>query len=129
MVNKDRIVPIQKIDYLSMIGTILTIANVSYALVSDGIEGAFDITGSGAAGTKLLNQPAKSVDIKTGVTGATVYFVADYDFTGLLVAGATPTFADGHLDNEDVKKDGVTLYKAVLSSGTVTMDAVTPEIA
>lgn len=127
MVNNDRIVPIQKIDYLSMIGTILTIANVSYGvLAASTIEGAFSVTGSGAAGNKLANQPVQTLDFASGVTGGTVYFVAAYDFAGITVAGTAATIDSDGLDIDDVQTDGITLYKAVLSSGEVTISAVTP---
>ena len=130
MINYDRIVPVQKIDLLSLYGTVLTIGNVSYGiLAATGVEGDFEVTGSGAAGTKLCNQPVKTLDLKSGVTAATVYFVAGYDFEGIKVAGAAPTFNSSYLDNDDVLHDGVTLYKAVLDSGTVTLTAVTPILA
>ena len=130
MVNNDRIVPIQKIDLLSMIGTVLAIANVSFAvLAASTIDGVFSVTGSGAAGNKLANQPVKSLDFASGVTGGTVYFVPDFAFAGITVAGAAATFNSSYLDNEDVKPDGVTLYKAVLSSGTVTLTEVTPSLS
>lgn len=127
MINKDRIVPIQKTDYLSLIGTFMTIASVSFGVLNAlDVEGTFEVTGSGAAGTKLCSEPVKTIDLKSGVTGATVYFVASHDFAGIKVAGATPTFNSSYLDNDDVLNDGVTLYKAVLDTGTVTLTAVTP---
>lgn len=130
MVNNDRIVPIQKIDLLSMYGTILTIANVSFAVIAPtDVIGDFSVTGSGAAGNKLANQPVTTLDFASGVTGGTVYFVPAYDFAGITVAGAAATFNSSYLDNDDVQPDGVTLYKAVLSSGTVTLTAVTPALA
>lgn len=127
MINTNRIVPVQKTDFLTLIGTVLTIANVSYtALEATTIEGAFSVTGSGSAGTFLANQPVQSLDFPSGVTGATVYFVPAFDFTGITVAGAAATFNSSYLDNDDVLPDGITLYKAVLSSGTVTLTAVSP---
>lgn len=127
MINKDRIVPIQKMDLLTMIGTILALHGTSYAvLAASTIEGAFSVTGSGAAGNKLANQPVKSLDFASGVTGGTVYFVAAYDYAGITVAGAAATMASG---SETVNPDGVTVYKAVLSSGEVTITAVSPVIA
>lgn len=124
MINKDRIVPIQKTDLLSLIGTVLTIANVSYGVIaSTDVEGNFEVTGSGAAGNKLANQPVKSLDFKSGVTSGTVYFVAAYDYEGFKVAGAAATYGDGSVT---VVNDGATLYKAVLGSGEVTITAVTP---
>lgn len=130
MVNNDRIVPIQKIDLLSMYGTALAIASVSFSvLAASDIEGDFSVTGSGAAGTFLANQPVKTLDFASGVTGGTVYFVPDYGFSAITVAGAAATIDDSGLDLADVKPDGVTLYKAVLSSGEVTISAVTPSLA
>ena len=130
MVNNDRIVPIQKIDYLSMIGTILTLGSVSYAVLAPtDIVGDFSVTGSGAAGNFLANQPVKTLDFASGVTSGTVYFVADFAFAGITVAGAAATIDDSGLDLEDVQPDGITLYKAVLGSGEVTITAVTPSVS
>lgn len=130
MVNNDRIVPIQKIDLLSMYGTILTIANVSFAVIAPtDVIGDFSVTGSGAAGNKLANQPVTTLDFASGVTGGTVYFVPAYDFSAITVAGAAATIDDSGLALADVQPDGVTLYKAVLSSGEVTITAVTPALA
>ena len=127
MVNNDRIVPVQKIDFLSLIGTVLTLHGTSYSvLAADDVEGNFSVTGSGAAGNKLANQPVKSLDFKTGVTSGTVYFVAAFDYEGFKVAGTAVTPAEG---SADVKADGITLYKAVLGSGAVTITAVTPVVA
>ena len=127
MVNNDRIVPIQKIDLLSMIGTVLTIANVSFAvLAATDIEGDFEVTGTGAVGNKLANQPVKTLDFGENVTSGTVYFVAAYDFAGFTINGAAATIESG---SATVEPDGVTLYKAVLGSDKVTITAVTPVIA
>lgn len=129
MVNNDRIVPIQKIDLLSMYGTILTIASVSFTvLAATDTLGDFSVTGSGAAGNILANQPVKTLDFASGVTGGTVYFVPAYDFIAITVAGAAATIDDSGLALADVQPDGVTLYKAVLSSGEVTISAVTPAL-
>jgi len=123
MINTDRIVPVQKIDLLSLIGTVLGLIGTSYTVLeATTIEGAFSVTGSGAAGNKLANQPVQTLDFATGVTTATVYFVAAYDFAGITInrAAVTPTGAT-------VQPDGVTLYKAVLSGGNaVAITAVTP---
>lgn len=127
MINNDRIVPIQKIDYLSMIGTILKLHGTSFTvLASTDVEGDFSVTGSGAAGNLLANQPVKTLNFASGVTSGTVYFVADYNYTGITVNGAAATIAGG---SATVVADGVTLYTAALSSGTVTITAITPAIA
>ena len=127
MINNDRIVPITRIDLLSLIGTVLALGGTSYTVLPslDG-EGDFDLTGSGAAGNKLCAQPVKTLNFHTGVTSGTVYFVAAHDFAGITYHEGQATFNSSNLDNEDVVGDAATLYKAVLSSGTITLTAVTP---
>lgn len=130
MVNNDRIVPIQKIDLLSMYGTVLKLASVSATvLAANDINGDFSVTGTGSAGTFLANQPVKSLDFADGVTSGTMYFVAGYDFEGITVAGAAATIDDSGLALDDVKPDAVTLYTATLGSGKVTIAAITPSLA
>ena len=121
MINTERIVPIEKIDRLSQIGETLTLVGTSFTkLAANDVEGNFTVTGTGDAGNLLANQPAKTIDFATGVTAAVVYFIADYGFGGFSIAGTAVT-ATG-----TVKPDGVTLYKATLSSGAVTVVPVTP---
>lgn len=127
MVNNDRIVPIQKIDLLSMYGTILKLASVSATvLAATDINGDFSVT---EAGTFLANQPVKTLDFADGVASGTVYFVAGYGFQGITVAGAAATIDDSGLALDDVKPDAVTLYTATLSSGEVTIAAITPSLS
>ena len=124
MINKDRIVPVMKSDLLTLYGTMLGIAGTSYSVIaSKDVEGTFEVTGSGDAGNKLADQPVKSLDLKSGVTAAVVYFVAAYDFEKILVAGAAPTFGSG---SKDIIPDASTLHKATLSSGEVTITYVSP---
>lgn len=126
MINKNNIIPVLKMDLLSLIGTILTIANVSFQIAVASVAGEVEITGSGAAGNFLANGPVKEIDFKSGVTGGTVYFIPAYDFEGIKVAGAAATM---DAESVDVIKESANLYKAVLSSGEVTISAVTPVIA
>lgn len=122
MVNENRIVPIQKIDYLSMIGTVLTLIGTSFEVLATAENGAFTVEASGAAGNLLCNEPAKSIDFAEGVTSGTVYFCADFAFEGISIDGTAE-------DIGEIKTDGVTLYKAVLADGAVTVTAITPELA
>ena len=128
MINKDnRIVPIVKTDFLSLIGTTLALIGTSYAVIeSADVKGTFQVTGTGAAGNKLVNQPVYTLDFASGVTSGTVYFVAAYDFAGITVNGSAATIDDSGLALDEIKADGITLYKAVLGSGEVTLTAVTP---
>lgn len=119
MINNDRIVPIQKTDLLSMYNTILGVAGVSRTVIASDVDGNFTVTGVGDAGNLVANQPVQSLDFASGVTAAVVYFVADYDFQGFKVAGADVTASGA-----DVEKDAVTLYKATLSGGAVTIAAI-----
>lgn len=124
MINNDRIVPIQKTDRLSAIGEILTLTNTSYSILkSADVTGTFTVTGSGSAGNFLANQPVKTLDFADGVTSATVYFIPDYAYEGMKIAGVATT------PTGTVVADGATLYKAVLSSSSVTITAVTPAIS
>ena len=111
MINKDRIVPITKLDLISMYGVILKVGSVNVTkLDATDVEGDF----SAAAGTYRCSQPVKSFDF-TGASG-TVYFVPDYAYEGFTKSGAAVTMAGA-----DVEADGATLYSATLSSGTVTI--------
>lgn len=122
MINKDRIVPIEKIDFLSMIGTVMNLMGSSnFHVDATDAEGNLTVTGSGDVGTVLANQPLVSANFPAGVTAGVLYFVPDYKFSGFKIAGVAVE-AEG--DTPDYK--GVALYSATLSSGTVTVAAVTP---
>lgn len=115
MINNDRIVPIEKIDLISMYGLILlqdSSNSAMTALQASTIDGDF----SCGTGIKLAAQPVKSCDF-TGASG-TLYFVADYAFEGFTKSGAAVTVSG------TVKPDARTLYKAVLASGTVTVTQI-----
>jgi hypothetical protein len=119
MINSDRIVPVMKTDLLSLYGTVLNLIGTSHeVLESPDVEGNFVVETTGDAGNILCNQPAKTIDFADGTTAAVVYFIAAYDFAGFTIAGVVEE-ADG-----EVKADGATLYKAVLSSGDITVTAL-----
>ena len=119
MINKDRIVPVMAIDLMSLYGLILKMdSNNSTLAKLDAldVDGNFKVT-SGSA-PLLCSQPAESIDIDataSSVSSATIYFVPAYDYKGFTIDGSavTPT---GSVD-----ADGVTLYKAALSSGAITI--------
>lgn len=120
MINKDRIVPVQATDLITLYAVILkqdTTNNSTLAKVdAANAEGDFAIT---AASTPLLcSEPAKSIDLAAAVTAATIYFVPTYDFAGFTLAGVEKE-PIGTID-----ADGATLYKAVLSSGDITVTKV-----
>lgn len=118
MINEDRIVPIQKIDFLSMIALVLKIAGVSFdVLKSLDVEGHFAVEGESDAGNLLADQPVKGLDFGDATAGV-VYFVADFGFEGFKIGGAAADFEG------EIKADGITLYTATLSSGAITVAAV-----
>lgn len=121
MINNDRIVPIQKIDLLTAISVAFAIvseaATINGYLAADDVEGDFTVTENSKV--YIANQPVKSCNFASGVTAGTVYFVADYQYSGFKVAGTTVTTA-----GTTVNPDGVTLYKAVLASGAVTISQI-----
>lgn len=112
MINTDRIVPITKEDLISMYGLILLQASANSsmtALQANDVEGDF----SCGTGIHLAAEPVMTCDF-TGASG-TLYFVPAFNYAGFTKGGAAVTVTG------DVDADGHTLYKAVLSSGTVTI--------
>lgn len=122
MINKDRIVPVQATDLLSLYGLILLMNSNNSSLAkldALDVDGNFKVT-SGSA-PLLCSQPAETIDFDataSSVSSATIYFVPAYDYKGFTIDGSavTPT---GSVD-----ADGVTLYKAVLSSGAITITKI-----
>mgnify|MGYP003303473231 CR=1 FL=1 len=120
MINTNRVVPIQAVDLISMYGLILQQNNSTLAAVSSNtVEGDFNITS--ASTPLILNEPVNSVNIASGVSSATIYFVAGYNYQGFTVNNVAATVADNDVE---VNPDGKTLYKAVLSTGTITITQV-----
>lgn len=118
MINTNRVVPITAVDLISMYGLILLQDSNNSglaALQANDVEGNF----SCGTGVKLAAQPVKSCDFTA--SSGTVYFVPDYAYEGFTVSESAATIADNDVE---VVADGRTLYKAVLSSGTVTITKI-----
>lgn len=119
MINTDRIVPVVATDLISLYGLILkqdTTNNSSLTKLEAGEIGEFQITSG--SNPLICNEPAKVIDIDataSSVSACTVYFVPAYDYKGFTVDGVAATPVG------DVDADGRTLYKAVLSSSTITI--------
>lgn len=115
MINNDRIVPITAIDLISMYGVILKNKTPNITkLDADDVNGNFTMNASAQV---IASEPVKSFNFVT--SGAMVYFVPAYDYTGFQINGvATTTVGD------TVNADGRTLYSATLSSGTITIAKV-----
>lgn len=118
MINTDRIVPITVVDLISMYGLILLQDSSNSGLAAlqpSTIDGVFAC----GTGVNLASQPVKSCNFTE--SSGTLFFVADYDYEGFTVDGADATIADNDVE---VVADAKTLYKAVLSSSTVTITKV-----
>lgn len=120
MINTNEIVPVVNTDLISLYSVILKQASGNSGLAKlSGADGAYKVITNSAV--LLCDAPVKSIDFDTtasSVSAGTVYFVAGYDFDGVSIDGTkvTPT---GSAD-----PDGVTLYSAVLATGTVTISKV-----
>ena len=124
MINESRIVPVVATDLVTLYGVILAqdSNNSGLAKLAASSAGIFKITTNSA---KLLaNEPAKTIDFDataSSVSAGTVYFVPAFDYEGFTIDGVKEEPADGSVT---VEADGATLYKAVLSSGDITITKV-----
>lgn len=114
MINTNRIVPVTATDLLTLYGTIMALAGTSVSAVQAGDPGVFDVTSG--SGNLLAAEPVKSLNFGSSVTSATLYFVADYNYSGFKINGSAVTTSGA-----TVVADGRTLYTATLSGGTITI--------
>lgn len=123
MINANRIVPVEKIDLISLYGLVLkqdTTNNSALAkIVADDVAGDYTIKTNNAV--LIADQPVSTCDIDataSSVSACTLYFVPAYTYAGFTIDGVavTPTGT--------VEADGATLYKAVLSSSAITITKV-----
>lgn len=122
MINTSRIVPVQKADLISLYGLILlqNSNNSGLTALQAGDPGVFDVTSASAP--LLASEPVKTLDIDataSSISSATIYFVPALDYAGFSIDGTKVTTAGA-----SVVADGVTLYKASLASGTITIAKV-----
>ena len=119
MINTDRIVPVTATDLITLYGLVL-LQNSSNAgltaLSALDTDGDFKVTSG--SNPLLANEPVKTIDIDataSSVSSATIYFVPASNYAGFSIDGSA-VVASG-----DVDADGRTLYKAVLSGGSITI--------
>ena len=117
MINTNRVVPIEVVDYLSLIGVIMKLAGTTVNAVSAVDPAVFDLTSG--SGNLLADEPVKSLNFGEAVTSAVVYFIPAYDYEGFSVNGTKAETAGA-----EVEADGRTLYTATLATGTVTIAKV-----
>lgn len=121
MINNDRIVPVQAIDLISLYALILTMNSNNSSLVALDANDPEEFTQSTNSAIAIADEPLASLNFASGVTAGTVYFVPAYDYVGFSINGVAETPAEG---SDPVVADGRTLYKAVLSSGDITITQV-----
>ena len=125
MINTDRIVSVTKTDLISLYAVILLQASGNSSLeklASKDVEGNFQVTANSKV--YIADQPVKSLDIDattSSVSASTIYFLAAKDYVGFSIDGVAETPAGGSVT---VDNDASTLYKAVLSSGDITITKV-----
>ena len=132
MINHDRIVPVQRIDYLSLLGTVsalmglfssLSLTDLNYLKAPD-VEGNFVIPDTYTSGDGvILTEPAKSIDISDLQAGAGILFVPAYNWEGFTASGAAV-----EVDTE-IKADGISTYLFITDGNDLTVIALTPDIA
>lgn len=117
MINTDRVVPIESVDLLSMIGIIMALDNTSVTKASATTTGVFSLTSG--SGNFLAAEPVKSLNFASAVTSAVVYFIPAFDYEGFSVNGSAVTTSGTAVD-----ADSRSLYTATLSGGAVTIAKV-----
>lgn len=110
MINNDRIVPVVRIDLLTLLGTMFKIAGTSIAAAESSAVGEFTV--ASASGNYIANEPVRKFNFASG-TSAVVYFIADYEYDGFYIANTKVTTT-----GTAVNADGKTLYSATLSGGS-----------
>jgi hypothetical protein len=120
MINTNRIVPVTKIDLISLYALIMSLAGTSYTTIdATDVNGDFEM--ESGSGNVIASQPVTTFDFATGVSSAVVYFVPAFDYTGFSINGTAVTPETASVE---VAPDGVSLYTATLASGKVTIAKV-----
>jgi len=118
MINTQRIVPVTKIDLITLYALIMSLAGTSYTTI-DATDTVGDFEMTSGSGNVVASQPVTTFDFATGVSAAVVYFVPSYDYAGFSINGTAVTTTGA-----TVAPDGVSLYTATLSSGAVAIAKV-----
>ena len=122
MINKDRIIPVQATDLLSLYSVVLKMDSNNSSLAkldALDVDGNFQVTDGSAP--LICSQPVETIDIDataSSVSAATIYFVPAYDYVGFSIDG-TAVEVTG-----DVEPNGASLYVATLSSGSISVEQI-----
>ena len=121
MINENRIVPVSATDLITLYGVILAQDSNNSGLTKLAADAIGEFQVKTNSKIYLANEPVKKLDFDStasSVTAGTVYFVPAYDYVGFTIDGVE------EVPSGSVVADGRTLYKAVLSSGDITITKI-----
>lgn len=124
MINNDRIVPVTKIDLLSLYGTMLALTEGDSITTVDAEDPGTFALEEGDSGLYIANEPVKSFDFASfaeseSTPEVTVFFVPAYDYEGFSIEGdAVET------TGVEVVPDGYTLYVATCNTSAVGINKI-----
>ena len=120
MINTDRIVPVQATDLISLYAVILKQDSNNSGLTKLAATAPGEFVQSTNSAVAIAAEPVTSLDFAATATAGTVYFVPALDFKGFSLAGVATDYS-GTINENGIGSD---LYKAVLSSGTITVSKI-----
>lgn len=120
MINANSIVPPAATDLMTLYSVILKQDSNNSGLVKLAAIAPGEFSQETNSAVALANEPVTELDFASGVTAGTVYFVPALDFKGFSLAGVATEFS-GTINENGIGSD---LYKAVLSSGSITVSKV-----
>lgn len=120
MINTDRIVPVQATDLISLYAVILKQDSNNSGLTKLAATAPGEFVQSTNSAVAIAAEPVTSLDFAATATAGTVYFVPALDFKGFSLAGVATEYS-GTINENGIGSD---LYKAVLSSGTITVSKI-----
>lgn len=109
---RDRIVPIERTDLINVYYTMMSVAGSAPTVLSATNPGVFTIAAAG-----LCEEPVQSANVT--LASGSFYFVPAFDYVGFYISNALVTTT-----GDDVVADGVTLYKATVSGGAISLEKV-----
>lgn len=120
MINTDRIVPVQATDLISLYAVILKQDSNNSGLTKLAATAPGEFVQSTNSAVAIAAEPVTSLDFAATATAGTVYFVPALDFKGFSLAGVATDYS-GTINENGIGSD---LYKAVLSTGTITVSKI-----
>ena len=120
MINTDRIVPVQATDLISLYAVILKQDSNNSGLTKLAATAPGEFVQATNSAVAIAAEPVTSLDFAATATAGTVYFVPALDFKGFSLAGVATDYS-GTINENGIGSD---LYKAVLSTGTITVSKI-----